>query len=281
MLGTDTGAVADAVSRFVDAGEPCAALEIVGRAWRIWSSSGKLEEGSAAAAVALGAAADGNCRAWRARALYGAGVIAFRAGDDVASRALNGELLELARVSVDVRGECDAMTGLARLALRRGDYEEVVSLARQARDKARLAGEAEAEAAPLHLEAAGVRLQQHYEDARRLYAESLELNERIGSAAFVAMERHNLGWVSLHLGDVEAAEAFFRERDAQSPPDGYGDAWKDLNWAAVAAIRGEPEEARNRFNTGLQALDALGVALDPDDKFELDWLRGLVGPPAR
>lgn len=29
-----------------------------------------------------------------------------------------------------------------------------------------------------------------------------------------------------------------------------------------------------RFDTGREALDRLGVALDPDDRFEFDWLAG-------
>jgi hypothetical protein len=43
------------------------------------------------------------------------------------------------------------------------------------------------------------------------------------------MEKHNLGWVELHLGNVDEAEACFRERDARAVNDVYGDAWSTLN----------------------------------------------------
>jgi hypothetical protein len=85
------------------------------------------------------------------------------------------------------------------------------------------------------------------------------------------MEQHNLGWVELHLGKVDEAETRFRERDARAVGDA-GDAWSSLNWTAVAAARGETGEAKRLFTTGKQSLEKLGVALDPDDQSELDWL---------
>src|SRR5690349_24025821 len=119
---------------------------------------------------------------WRVRALYADGMFAFRSGDEPRSRARNEEALQVARETDDTRGECDALTGLARVALRDGRYDDVVALAREARERARGAGDAEAEASPLHLEAAGVRLQRDYGAARELYIESLDLNAALGNA---------------------------------------------------------------------------------------------------
>lgn len=268
-LAAEPVALADAVRELVAAGDAASALELVGRAWRAWLSSAKLEEGRAAAASALGATKDAH-GVWRARALYGDGALAFRAGDTDGSRARNEELLDLAVITNDVRGECDGLTGLARVALRQGDYEEVVRLAAEARRKAKLAGDAAAGASPLHLEAAGTRLQRRYEDARKLYMESLDLNR--DNPSTVAMELHNLGWVDLHRGDVDAAEAWFRQLDESSHPDAYGDAWAQLNWAAVAIARGRRDEARHRFDAGKAALEKLGASLDPDDQAEFEWL---------
>jgi tetratricopeptide (TPR) repeat protein len=280
-LGAEREAVSDAVRAFVEAGEPAAALELVGRAWRIWFSRGELDEGSAVAATALAAPGAETFPVWRVRALYADGVFAFRSGDQPRSLARNEEALQVARETDDVRGECDALTGLARIALRDGRYDDVVALARQARERARAVSDAEAEAAPLHLHAAGVRLQQDYAAARELYLESLDLNSSLGNATAVAMEQHNLGWVELHLGNVDGAEARFRERDARAVNDAYGDAWSSLNWSAVAAARGETEEAKRLLASGQQALEKLGVALDPDDRSELDWLSEQIAPVAR
>src|SRR5260370_23843212 len=68
-----------AVESFVAKGEESSALEIVGRVWRAWLMSGSGEAGAAAAKTALGASG-GSLGGWRARALYGDGLIAFPHG---------------------------------------------------------------------------------------------------------------------------------------------------------------------------------------------------------
>jgi tetratricopeptide (TPR) repeat protein len=273
-LVEDRQALARAVREFAQAGEAASALELVGRSWRVWFSVGELDEGRAVAAAALAAPSAEAVPVWRARALYADGLFAFRSGDQKRSLARNEEALRVARATNDVQGECDALTGLARVALRDGRYDEVVSLARQARERGQTAGDREAEAAPLHLEAAGMRLQKEYSIARELYRESLELNAALGSTAWVALEQHNLGWVELHLGNIDEAEARFRERDVHAGTDAYLDAWRNLNWAAVAFVRGNTDEAERRFAAGTVALEELEAALDPDDQSEFDWLMG-------
>ena len=271
-LSADRKAVADAVKAFAKAGDPASALELVGRAWRIWLTHGELAEGSAAAAAALGVLGASRVPIWRTRVLYADGLLAFRLGDTEWSKNRNLEALGVAQEEGDVRGECDALTGLARLALRGGMYEEVVTLALRARERARAAGDVEAEAAPLHLQAAGLRLQQSFESARALYMESLGLNTRLGNAPWVAMEHHNLGWVELHLGNIDEAAAHFRKRD-ECEVDAYGKAWSELNWAAIALARDDRREAERRFGAGSQLLTEMAVTLDPDDQAEFDWLR--------
>lgn len=122
-----------------------------------------------------------------------------------------------------------------------------------------------------------MRLSGDYDRARELYLESLALAERLGNERVKQMEFHNLGWVELHRGDVDSAARMFAERDERSGLDAYGDAWQELNAAAVAVARGERERALPLFESGRQMLSDLGVALDPDDRFELDWLTGEIG----
>jgi tetratricopeptide (TPR) repeat protein len=276
-LGEARGSLATAVRAFADAGDPASALELFGRCWRIWFSRGELAEGAALAASALAAAGPGGDSAWRTRALYADGLFAFRAGDSDRSLRRNEEALRLARGSGDVRGECDALTGLARIALREGRHRDVVELAERARELARHGGDREAEAAPLHLHAAGLRLLERHGAARDLYMASLELNKTLGNSAGVAMEQHNLGWVELHLGNPAGAEAWFRLCEHPENPDEYGRAWSHLNRAAVAAARGDTDAAYRSYSKGISALHTLGIVLDPDDQFELDWLRARLG----
>ena len=275
-LKYEPAALADAVDELAARGDAASALELAGRTWRVWSTRGLNAEGSAVFVKALAAAGSDVVPVWQARVLYAAGVFAFRAGDQARSRELNEKALSAATSTGDVRGECDALTGLARVALRDGNYGGVVQLARQARDRARSANDRAAEAAPLHLQAAGVRLQARYDEARVLYEESLRLNEELGNERGIAIELHNLGWVELHLGNVDEAAKRFHQRDQAGVQEAYDRAWTDINWAAVAALRGDREDARRRLERRKHVLEEQAAILDPDDQFELDWVTTLV-----
>jgi hypothetical protein len=51
-----------------------------------------------------------------------------------------------------------------------------------------------------------------------------------------------------------------------------GDAWTELNQAALALARGDREEGLRLYTAGKRRLDELGASLDPDDQAEFDWL---------
>ena len=248
------------------------ALEEAAVHWRDWFDSGDLEGGAARVREALDAPGADAPSLARVGVLYGAHLFAFRLGQP--SRQFALESLELARQLGDVPGECRGLTGLARAALRDGDYREAARDAAEGVAIAREAGDPEAEVSPLHLQAAATRLSGDYERARELYLESLALADRRGDERGMQMEFHNLGWVELHRGDAEAAARMFAERDACSAIDAYGDAWQDLNAAALALARGDRSEALSLCEQGRKKLDALGVTLDPDDQSEMDWLAG-------
>jgi tetratricopeptide (TPR) repeat protein len=275
-LGIEPKAVANAVREFATVGDAASAIELVGRAWRIWLSHSELNEGSATVAAALAVPRESPIPIWEARALYAVGLFAFRSRDQARSRTSNEQALLIARQTGDVRGECDALTGLARVALRDGTYDQVVALAGQARERATVAGDDAAGAAPLHLQAAGVRLQGNYQAAHELYLQSLGRNRARGDMGWVSMELHNLGWVEVHLGNIEEARARFTERDVTTVKNAFDDAWADLNWAAIAIAEGDAAEAQRRFGLGICALEKLAVTLDPDDLSELEWLKGRI-----
>ncbi|MGH7434751.1 MAG: tetratricopeptide repeat protein [Polyangiaceae bacterium] len=246
-------------------------LEEAAAHWREWFDQGEFEEGSARVEEALNAPGAGAPSINRVRVLYGAHLLAFRRGEP--SGAYAQACLDLARELGDVRGECDGLTGLAREALRAGDYPWVAEHAAEGLRKARASGDRAAEGSPLHLYAAGARLSGDYDRARALYLESVALADELGDERRKQQEFHNLGWVELHRGDVDAAERMFAERDARSGLDAMGDAWTELNQAAVALAQGRREEAARLFAAGQLKLAELGAALDPDDQFEFDWLR--------
>lgn len=247
-------------------------LEEAAAHWREWFDRGEFEQGAARVEEALNAPEAGGPSVDRVRVLYGAHLLAFRRG--LPSGEYAQQSLDLARALGDVRGECDGLTGLAREALRAGDYRRVAEYAADGLSRARAGGDRVAEGAPLHLYAAGVRLSGDYERARDLYLESVGLGDELGDERRKQLEFHNLGWVELHRGDVDAAQRMFAERDSRSGLDAMGDAWTELNRAGVALARGQHEEAAALFIAGKGKLEQLGAALDPDDQFEFDWLSG-------
>ncbi len=272
-LGPERDSLRWAIEWLAANGDAEAALELAAAVWRLWLRAGAIAEGRTLLAAALDP--PGAPTPARSRALYAEGLLAFRAGDQVISQARNDEALRVAREIGDPEAEALALVGLSRVALRAGEYDSVRRFADEALRITR-GLEREAQVMPLHLLAAGTRLSGDYERATALYADSLALNRELQDSGMVRTELHNLGHVSLHRGDVATAERFFAEcsglrRGSKNP---YDRAMELLNGAALAFHRGEREGATGVVAEVESTLDREGIALDPDDRFEVDWLRG-------
>jgi tetratricopeptide (TPR) repeat protein len=271
-LTSERPRLAEAVRFFSGHGRHEEAAEIGANVWRLWLFSGEAAAGREFLAAALDG---GELRPSRARALalYGDGVLAFRAGAQRESHARNEAALEAARAVGDREVEALALVGLSRVALRDGDYARVRELAQQARELVRDL-DPSADVAPLHLEAAGTRLAGELDAAARLYEESLDLNRRLGDSRMVAVELHNLGHVELHRGNEDTADRCFAEcAELRNADDPYDTAMTDLNRAAISFARGDVERARGLLHDVEAALSRAGIVLDPDDAYEVDWLQ--------
>jgi tetratricopeptide (TPR) repeat protein len=275
-LAPERDALAGAVDWLMAAGRGDDAARLAAVVWRLWMRTGDLEGGRGLLARALDVAGARPTKA-RSLALYADGLLAFRQGRQDQSRARNEEALEVARAAGDAEAESLALVGLSRVAFRDGDNDRVRELARQARGLAAQFG-GSAEVAPLHMLAAGTRLSGDYDTARLLYLESAELNRRLGDTYMVGVELHNLLHVEIHRGELGEAtclyEAVHRLRSGSSDP--YDEAMDLLNRAALAAAHGEPGAA-DLLARAQRVLDDAGIALDPDDRFEVDELRRQLG----
>jgi tetratricopeptide (TPR) repeat protein len=273
-LWPDREHIATAIAAAAQRGDIEAALAAAANVWRLWSLSGDLAGGRAVLASVLDYPGAPRPSRDRGLALYADGLLAFRAGDERASGARNNAALAIARQLGDRELEALALTGLARVALRAGEYDRVCELAARARTLAPPDGAAAVP--PLHLLAAGTRLRGQHDAARELYLESLALNRRLGDTRMVGVELHNLGYVELHRGAAASALAFFDEcslvRAVSSDP--YDQAMEHLNRAARAHIRGVA--GGDDLAAAERLLAAAGITLDPDDRYELDWLRSAL-----
>jgi tetratricopeptide (TPR) repeat protein len=265
---------------FARRGEEVRAAELAANVWRLWLLTGDVPGGRRLLSAALDVAERAPSRA-RALALYGDGLLAFRMGAQAESRERNEAALEAARAVDDREAEALALVGLSRVAFRDGDYARVRTLAAEARELTRHL-DAATHAAPLHMLAAGTRLAGNYDDAAALYTESLEVNRRLGDTRMVAIELHNLGHVDLHRCSLDAAERRFAERARlHNPDDPYEAAMTHLNQAALALARGNSDRAAELLHRTQSTLNDAGIVLDPDDAFEVAWLRDrLDGSPA-
>ena len=123
----------------------------------------------------------------------------------------------------------------------------------------------------------GTRLAGDHAQAIELYNESLELNRRLGDAGMVGIELHNIGHVELHRGNIETAERCFAEcAEIRNPDNPYDTAMTHLNNAALAFQRDDIEHANEALARTEATLDQAGIVLDPDDAFEVEWLRERV-----
>src|SRR5262245_7031153 len=187
-------------------------------------------------------------------ALYGAGLLALRAGDVAESRRLNEDALERAD---DAESTTLAHLGLSRVAGEQGEAEEALHHALAAREAAAALGEAIGPT-PLHIHAQALRMQGDLDGAAELFEQSRVFNERIGDEGMADVERYNLGLVNARRGDAAAVERYLS--DVEDDP---------LAAAALAYVRGDRESART-------LLDQVGGDLPSDDRRELEWLRSHV-----
>jgi hypothetical protein len=216
---------------------------------------------------------------------YEDSIAAFRAGETGLAEELALELLSRARDGGDVGDHIDALCMLARVALRRGDFEHVGALATEGRDLARRAGEPRLERMPIHMQAVAVRMQGGYSEARVLYQESIELNTQLGEARMVAFEHRNLAYVELHDHHPDRARQLFNDAVRKAHALGLDslEPFFMLDAAVMAFEDGDRQRAAELAAASRAAIARTGQIPDPDDAFEEESLEAelfWMGPPS-
>jgi len=209
----------------------------------------------------------------RAKALYDAGVLAFRQRDQSRSRALNEDSLRVAQRIGDKQAEASALIGLSRIALREHDYATVKKEAHEAADLRRQAGNDAGATAAMHMVAAALRMEGSDAQAEKFYDSTLAADRAAGDKSGVAGEQYNLGCVYLHQSRVAKAQEMFVNalREYRSENEESGVAYCLNGFAAIAAVKKQPARAAKLYGAAASILDRLGITLDPDD--QLDWDR--------
>jgi len=187
------------------------ALQLAGALWRFWWMRGHLAEGRRWLEGLLGR--DGGSAAVRARALNGAGNLAWGQGDYARATAWYEESIVFWRQVGDAVGIARALGNIGMVLHERDDvggaqarYEESLALHRQQRDL-----DLWSIAATLNNLGRAVHEQGDRARARALFAESLALKREIGDSAGTAATLGNLADVASGDGDYAHAATLYRD----------------------------------------------------------------------
>jgi predicted ATPase/class 3 adenylate cyclase len=191
-----------------DEGSPEAGLRLAGSLYRFWWVRGHLTEGRQWLEGALLAAGLAAGPGPRARALHGAGYLAWAQGDYPRARSHLAESLALYRRLDDKRGLARALNSSAVLSFDEGEQERARSLWEEGLSVARDIGARDLVGSFLNNLGEVARMQGEYERAKALYEESLEAS---GEAPTYArgLTLFNLGQVAWGLEEWMGARSFY------------------------------------------------------------------------
>lgn len=208
--------------------EPARALQMAGALWLFWHLRGRPTEGRAWLEQALRITdanqndTDSSAIFQRARALHGAGTLAWVQGDGTAAGPLFHESLRLRRRVGDRAAIAGTLNNLGLLAWSRQELDE----------------------------------------ARRFHAESLAIKRELGDPAAIASSLQNLGVVDWDRGDYAAARPSFEEALilCRSGGDRVGEGHALNNLGNLALALSDFAEAKRWYTESLAQKREIGYA---------------------
>jgi non-specific serine/threonine protein kinase len=255
-------------------------LRLAGALCVFWEVRGYLGEGRGWVGASLAATKGGPAGDARARALNGAGVMAWQQADYPAARALHEECLTIRRELGNRRGIAGSLNNLGNIASEQGDfraaralYEESLAIKRELGDRRGIANS---------LNNLGIVAcdQGDYPAARALYTEGLTIRRGLADRNGVASSLNNLGGVACEQGDYPTARALYEESLAIHREVGnrHGIGMSLNCIGTLARYQGDFRAARELYLQGLTILRDAG-----DLGAIADSLEGLacVGIPLR
>jgi len=253
------------------------ALRLGGAMCQFWAMRGHLSEGrQTLEGILSGSNLETVSLQVRAKALNGAGVMAYTQGDYGQAKVLCQESLELFRKLGNRRGIASSINGLAFVAMVAGDYaaasgmfEESLVLFRELGDKWNLAD-------TLYFSALAASFRVDQTDtaaARSMVEESLAISRELGDQRGLAYSLNLLGFVSLLQGEGSAACTLIEESLAIHKALGnrQGIAYTSLTFGWFSLSQGDYVAARARYEK------SLAVMIELDDRwFIAACLEGLA-----
>ena len=254
-------------------------LRLAGAIWRFWLVHGHLSEGRDWFAKLLPSAGPRGQTdrglgevdpSALAKALDGAGVLAYRQGDYEAAVALHRDSLGLYRQLGDMHGMAVSLNNAGIVARGQGDYDRAAEAYAESLELDRARGDKRGIAVSLNQLAIIARDQGDHERAATLLRESLAIKRGLGDTRGIALSLQNLGLVTRELGDLERATALHSECLAlyRSLGDRSGIALSLQNLGLVMRELGDFARAEELHTESLALYWAIGDICDISECLE-------------
>jgi predicted ATPase/class 3 adenylate cyclase len=250
-------------------------LRLTGALWPFWHVRGYFAEGRRwlERVLALG----GNAR-WRAKALSGAGTMAWSQGDFAQAVDFHSEALALYEELGHKPGIAFALNSLGVQTEAQGESDRAVELYRQSLDLYRELGDELGIADALNNLGAAAWDQEDLDRAEDFYAESLDLRRKFGDHQRVADTLYNLGDIAYYRHDYRHATDLYQESLIlrRSLRARWGVALCLAALAAVASVEGHLERAARLCGAAEGLFEETGISLDPSDRSRFEEVAELL-----
>jgi tetratricopeptide (TPR) repeat protein len=258
-----------ALEWFIDDGRTDEALRLAIALAPLWMQRKRLQEGGSWFDKAL--AAEGGSDRNRGNAYFQAGLLAFWPGDDERASELHGQALAIGRRTGDATVTAQALSGLARIALRSGnaaDIKEARWLCREALTITDGTDDRIGRSNATHVLAVAAQMAGDFEEARTLMRQRIAEARETGNAATISSEAGNLSMVERQLGNLDQADELARE--ALEIDHKRGDQWampyKVSGLAAVATDRGDFDRAATLLGAAEAMMEREKADWPPDER---------------
>lgn len=272
-LMEDEGNFRAALTWALEVGQGEIALRLAGALWMFWRWAGLFAEGRGWLEAAL--AVSGECALeLRCQAFWGAGWLAFHAGDYQRTDELGQEMLRLLAGRDDDLLRRNALTLVGNAALADGRNDDAIAAYGHALAMCAKPGPSWYSATSL-LNLGAANLQSHrLTEARELFEQALAIYEGLGDQHFTARLRIQLGYVALLSGESAAAAAQIER--AMEIVAGLKDGWAIAEGLeAIATLRGErdPQLAAELGGAAERLRERIAMrAHPPDDRINRAYL---------
>lgn len=240
-------------------------VDIAGEIWPFWLNRGHLAAGVDWLNRLIESPTPHPTALGRARALAGAGNLAFHQGKFEASAAWLRESLAIAEMHNDAQGIAEANSGLSRIAMSKNDAAAMRQYSQIALEAARQADYETGIAIALHHLAHAALIDGDLAAAERLYGDNVATYRAMQRADLVASELHNLGHVACLRGHIQQAKSLFIESLAVIEHIGGSPIrpYDYIGLGRVAAALAQPRLAAIFMSAGLGILHNEGKAVVP------------------